>query len=281
MILIAAPSIVMSGSNACMRSLSYNDIMIVTNLVNKTLALLFPLFGFLLPLQTRWIVRDAPVDDSVWEYGRVSIYSFDLVLLLIAVIVLFLLSGSRIKSRMTMGRLAWTMGAAVFVVYELFVSLEPVLTGAALVRVLLIAVAGGYLFKQDSIVLPRTLSAFVVSMTPSAGFGAAQFFTQSSMISTKWLGLSWQEASTLGASVVEAQGGRWLRAHGTMPHPNALGGFSSVALVIFFMLMATRDSHNSLRLPLTLRGRVVMFAQNMFLAVTPLILLAGIVTAAS
>src|SRR3989338_4915956 len=240
MILIAAPSIIMSGSNACMRSLSYNDIcMIVTNLMNKTLALLFPLFGFLLPLQTRWIVRDAPVDDSVWEYGRVSIYSFDLVLLLIAVIVLFLLSGSRIKSRMTMGRLAWTMGAAVFVVYELFVSLEPVLTGAALVRVLLIAVAGAYLLKQDSIVLRRTLSAFVVSMALSAGFGAAQFFTQSSLVSTKWLGLSWQEASVAGASVVGAQGGRWLRAHGTMPHPNALGGFSSVALVIFFALIVT------------------------------------------
>src|SRR3989344_4952484 len=255
MILIAVPSIVVHGSNAFVRSLPYNDIMIVTNLVNKTLALLFPLFGFLLPLQTRWIVRDAPVGDSVWEYGRVSVYGFDLVLLLIAVIVLFLLSGSRIKSRMTMGRLAWTMGAAVFVVYELFVSLVPVLTGVVLVRVLLIAVAGAYLLKQDSIVLRRTLSAFVVSMTLSAGFGAAQFFTQSSMISTKWLGLSWQEASTLGASVVEAQGGRWLRAHGTMPHPNALGGVLSVALGIF--------------------------CRNIFIVIAPIILLAGIVTAAS
>ena len=271
-----------------MRSLPYNDIMIVTNLVNKTLALLFPLFGFLLPLQTRWIVRDAPVGDSVWEYGRVSVYGFDLVLLLIAVIVLFLLSGSRIKSRMTMGRLAWTMGAAVFVVYELFVSLEPGLTGVVLVRVLLIAVAGAYLLKQDSIVLRRTLSAFVVSMTLSAGFGAAQFFTQSSMISTKWLGLSWQEASTLGASVVEAQGGRWLRAHGTMPHPNALGGFSSVALVIFFALIVTSSIVGDAYVRPATRAAHVrplqdvwIFCRNIFIVIAPIILLAGIVTAAS
>jgi hypothetical protein len=64
--------------------------MTIQNSIRTRLTWLYPLFAFLLPLQTRWIVRDAPVGDSVWEYGRVSVYGFDVVLVLINLLILFI-----------------------------------------------------------------------------------------------------------------------------------------------------------------------------------------------
>lgn len=287
--------------------------------IEKFLPWLFPLFAFLLPLQTRWIARNTIVGDSVWEYGRVSVYGFDIVLIVINLFILFVIlapyrgtgqvkagiqkeqkkendfrlfsfSGSQAsRCGMTMRCLVLAAWAGAFIAYQLFISLDPVLTAVVLGRMVLIVLAGWYLMRLDPMVMRRTCAAFVVAMVLSAGFGTAQFFAQDSIVSGKWLGISWQEASVPGTSVVEAAGGRWLRAHGTMPHPNALGGFSAIALVLFFSPLVARSSHNSLPFTLILRqvqdrllrGRVVAFARNVFIACAPLVLLAGIVTTAS
>lgn len=204
-----------------------------------------------------------------------SVYGFDIVLGLIGLIVFIGLLLRKIRVENV--RRTWAVSGifTVLACYELFVSLDLVLTGVVSGRIALMVLAGWYLIRLDSIVLRRTLAAFVVSMVLSAGLGAAQFFTQDYLLSSKWLGMSPQDPSVLGVSVVEAEGGRWLRAHGTLPHPNALGGFSSIALILFFTLFATQA-----RLSVE-RNVFLGFCRNVFLAVAPLILLAGAVTAVS
>jgi hypothetical protein len=59
-----------------------------------------------------------------------------------------------------------------------------------------------------------------------------QFVRQSS-IGLQWLGEKWLDpAQGSGASVIEATGRRWLRAYGLTPHPNMLGGYLSLGLLI-------------------------------------------------
>ncbi|MEW6610213.1 MAG: O-antigen ligase family protein [Patescibacteria group bacterium] len=271
--------------------------------IEFTLRWLFPLFAFLLPLQTRWIVRDEVVGGSAWEYGRVSLYGFDIVLVVIAILILvqryrrvllevwYLRRGCRLsccgtrslrslkqssrRNAAPRGSHAFTLIAAIFVVYELAIALDPVLTGVVMLRIALIVIAGQYLFQQDMIMVRRTYAAFVVAMVISSGFGAAQFIMQDDLVSSKWLGVAPQEASTLGVSVVEAAGGRWLRAHGTMPHPNSLGGFAALALAFFLALrttsMGVREQSNPF----------LEWCRSIFLNIAPIILIAGVIMSVS
>ena len=66
-----------------------------------------------------------------------------------------------------------------------------------------------------------------------AGIGFVQFARQSTAFLAP-LGLQWPGALTpevRGVSVVQlADGARWLRAYGTLPHPNMLGGLALVLL---------------------------------------------------
>ncbi|NMB48140.1 hypothetical protein GYA13_01685 [Candidatus Kuenenbacteria bacterium] len=47
------------------------------------------MFIFLLPWQTRWIFRDYQIDGQVFEYGRLSLYGFDIILIVIMAILLY------------------------------------------------------------------------------------------------------------------------------------------------------------------------------------------------
>ena len=79
--------------------------------------------------------------------------------------------------------------------------------------------------------------AFVAGVTLSAVLGIYQFLTQTAFAS-KWLGLAYHSAATLGASVVETVDGRWLRAYGSFPHPNVLAGFIITAIIFCIWLFA-------------------------------------------
>ncbi len=60
------------------------EMKLIDNLKNNKLEYLFYLFVFLLPWQTRWIIK-----DSYFEYGRISLYGFDIILIILLVFLLF------------------------------------------------------------------------------------------------------------------------------------------------------------------------------------------------
>ncbi len=70
---------------------------------------------------------------------------------------------------------------------------------------------------------------FIGAVFESA-LGIWQFLSQSTFIST-WLGMSGHEVWQAGTSVLKNDTGRWLRAYGTFPHPNMLGGYLGAILV--------------------------------------------------
>ena len=66
--------------------------------------------------------------------------------------------------------------------------------------------------------------------------GSYQFLLQDSF-ATKYLGLARHYAGTPGDAVIETINGRWLRAYGGLDHPNILGGFLVIVLLLFIDLL--------------------------------------------
>jgi O-antigen ligase len=90
----------------------------------------------------------------------------------------------------------------------------------------------------------RLLSILVISACVQALWGLTQFLTQSSF-AFKWLGLASHPSDALGTSVIEVSGvnsERWLRAYGSLPHPNLLGAFLAVAIIISLAMIARQPS---------------------------------------
>ena len=64
--------------------------------MSKIKIYLIYLFVFLLPWQTRWIIFDAKVKGGVFEYGRMCLYGFDVVFL---ILVFWVILGWLLKIR--------------------------------------------------------------------------------------------------------------------------------------------------------------------------------------
>ncbi len=110
-------------------------------------------------------------------------------------------------------------------------------------------VFGVFLLIQDQPALWRSIAiGFCAALALEALIGFWQFSAQSTTFLNP-LNLSWPgalDANTRGASVVQLpDGARWLRAYGTLPHPNVLGGFALMFLAgpgALFLLSAKRQA---------------------------------------
>jgi hypothetical protein len=95
---------------------------------------------------------------------------------------------------------------------------------------------------------PRALVWFAAgacaALLVQATVGALEFITQSTALAAP-LGLDWPGKllpAMRGASVVQlADGARWLRAYGTLPHPNLLAGFALALLAAPLALYLRRS----------------------------------------
>lgn len=192
---------------------------------------LLVLWVALLPLQTRFILHQGFLAGGKWEYGTLSIYLTD-VLLLAAFIFLVL---SRPKGFWKLPRAV--PGIVPVVVIGIagasFVSLlQASDVGVALAlwtRMLAGMLAWWFILRS-----PVRLSWIAVGVIASAAIEAVvallQFMNQRVAESTLF-GIAEQFPSTPGVSVVESVLGRFLRAYGTLPHPNMLAGWLVLALV--------------------------------------------------
>ncbi|EKD76657.1 MAG: hypothetical protein ACD_43C00030G0007 [uncultured bacterium] len=68
-----------------------------------------------------------------------------------------------------------------------------------------------------------------------------QWCTQN-VTATKWLGIAEQLAWESGPAVVVTAAGRWLRAYGTMPHPNSAAGWMLLALFAALWLWSLKPA---------------------------------------
>jgi len=237
---------------------------------------LFYLLIFSLPWQTRWIIRDPYLGGEVWEYGRISLYGWDILLVILVVINLPLLwqtiknvktqsadwrtkfkvdchceesrqAGRRGNLMAQFTRLLRFTRNDFFIIFLLLLllSLTSILwSGDRLLAMVwsLRLLEGGLLWLLFLAIKPKLKYIFVSLVAAGviqALWGIWQFLSQSTF-ANKWLGVAIHPLTQGGTSVVLTEAGRWLRAYAGQVHPNVLGGLLIVTCLVTVWLYFNR-----------------------------------------
>ncbi len=189
---------------------------------------------FLLPWQTRYILAMPTVGGAAWQYGVISVYATE-VLILLAVSLLG-------WERVMQGIAAWKWPLAAVVLSIVFAQMPWL--GA----VYAFHAACAALLVRGAIVsglsTSRAVTAFAAGLVPAVVLGWWQTVVGSNP-AVSWLGLAARDASQAGVAVVETAAGRLMRAYGPLPHPNIFGGFAAVALLAATRLASSPQTPSS------------------------------------
>jgi len=197
---------------------------------------------FLLPWQTRYIFEEKLLQGEVWEYGKLSVYAVELL-----VLVCFFI-GQRLQVLEMHKKPLKRIGIILFAIgiLSLF-SLNQDLSFNYWTH-LMIAGLLFVLLLDQRVKTIFALSAFVGGLILPSILGFFQFFSGIAPESS-WLGLALHSASQLGPAVIETGSERFLRAYGTFSHPNVFGGYLAVGLVVlnylFFRFRSLKNIHFS------------------------------------
>jgi O-antigen ligase len=211
---------------------------------------------FLLPWQARWIARPGMLYGTPLEWLTLSIFATEIIVALIVLLGVFDRGWrERIRERIPRSALA-VLG--LLLLWALASTLWAHDADLAIQKISMLALLAAAFLVFAGHERPRSLAtAFIASIALQAALGSSQTIAGFSPAST-WLGVAFHDA--VGASsVVESAAGRLLRSYGTLPHPNVLGGYLAVAIILgaaAYLKAATR------------RGRIAIFAALalMFLA---------------
>ncbi len=189
---------------------------------------------FLLPWQIRYFIKIATLNDTYWEAGTFSLYISEVVLVVVALLKFFawLLREKRDKASVSsnfISSLPYAVaGFVLFVAASAFWSISPSLSAYYAVKI----VAAWLMFViiiNSSVSLSQIMTVLVAAGIIQGYMAIVQFNAQI-VNANKWLGIAGQDARNLGVAVVDTGLRRWLRAYGSLPHPNILGGFLVIAL---------------------------------------------------
>ena len=197
------------------------------------------LIVFLLPLQTRWMFKLGELNGGYYEYATMSIYFTDILLLLILLIFItrrFFQQELRIKNyELRITNFWWLIaGLELFIFISIFFASDKWLALYGYGRFLL-GIGLFFLITQIKYDKVKLYWVVIFSGIIQSILAMHQFVAQQ-VYSSKWLGMATQYSSDLGVSVVDNGFRRWLRAYGSLPHPNILGGFLVVCLLINIIL---------------------------------------------
>jgi hypothetical protein len=190
--------------------------------INKFLLFLLILA---LPWQSRWIFSETLINSQVWEYGRFSLYASMIILLVLFVCTLWP-SISKFKLKAIYSpKMFWVLASILYFILVSFFSALPSLSFYLLSYFLIAAIFIWLLSQQETKLVYFSLfvSAFI-----QASLAVWQVVMQK-IPAYKFLGIAEHLPETLGASVVEYDLNRILRAYGALTHPNVLGGFLALA----------------------------------------------------
>ena len=198
------------------------------------------LFVFLVPWQARLILSEGQINGGYWEYGTKSLYATEIILFV--VLVAFVIPGAIyihktkpvFKKRRVFGHIGALIALIIWAFLSIFWSIDSSIAFERLI-VLVEAIVVFLIISSGIISFKKLFWAIILSGLIQALFAITQFFLQW-IPESSLIGMSSQYAQDLGVSVVETELRRWLRAYGSFPHPNILGSW----LVLSLMLVIDR-----------------------------------------
>lgn len=230
------------------------------------------LFTYLIafaPSGNRYIFRMGEILGQKVEPGTVSIFAMQGVAL--AFVVLAMWQAGRHAIVDTMLRLPVTIFAAAVAILSVLSALQVPDRLAGFVASFSVVI-GAMTFIAIILFRPNpreVLTGFVGGAIFQTGIGGWQFFTQEAFAS-KWLGMAAHTADQLGTYVIETDSGRWLRAYGSLSHPNVYGLYLGLGLLMCVGLAAYRGHGKHARfyafMPIIAAGLLLSFSRSALLA---------------
>jgi hypothetical protein len=200
--------------------------------MKKILSTLLPLYIFLLPWQARYIF--AEYSNVTPYFGGLGLYVTDLLFVLLLLVWTYWMWTERKRFPKLAETRDWRLGLLMlFLLFSLLSVFWSPLSNLAFyswLRILQALFLGAIIFTTP-IKIRKLYLAILAAGVIQAFVGIGQFFLQEIPANT-YLGMAEQQPHELGVSVVQYLDQRWLRAHGTFPHPNILGAFLSVSALI-------------------------------------------------
>jgi len=209
----------------------------------------FLAFLFLLPFQTAYLLREPSVGGEKWQYGTIGVYGTDICLFLLIFLVAFVWK-KNIDLRFMIfewGIFQWFLflkskiinqkSETLLVMFLLWTGLSVIWAGdkwLAFSSFITFLLAVGFFFLARSMLVQNIKKVVFVLLCAGviqSGIGIGQFLYQKS-IDSSILGMNSHTAYEAGSSVLKIDSGRFLRAYGTFSHPNILGGFLGVILLL-------------------------------------------------
>lgn len=244
--------------------------------LSQVIEYLFYLFIFLLPLQTRWIWHRGFINGGAWEYGTFSIYGTEILLW----VILILYFVHQIRSYQ-LPVISYKFNIKTIIIISLFGLLFESILSIFWAPSKYIAFNSSFLLIQAMALwifivrfhfdLNKAAWAFTSSGAVQSLLAFWQFSTQN-VFASKWLGVAAQNPFMIaGESVIETGLRRFLRAYGTFPHPNILGGFLVVA-ILFSIYLFFHSHKRSLQVfglilsIINIMGLMLTFSRSAYLA---------------
>ncbi|MEI6511405.1 MAG: O-antigen ligase family protein [Candidatus Uhrbacteria bacterium] len=211
-----------------------------------------------LPFQTRWIFNDLTIAGQPWEYGRMSLYAVEAMIMAASALRGTIQLDARLDAflRPTILFLGALMIGASFS-QNITLAFSAILHASA-------AAALFALLLDERTDPARAASAFVLGLLVPSLLAWYQALTGLSPASTV-LGLASHDAATLGASVVETATTRVLRGYGSLPHPNIFGGYLAIGTIVSAWLVA-KGRRAGYVLPVLAATLVVTFSRSAWIA---------------
>ena len=200
---------------------------------------LLVLIGFLLPWQTRFLIRTPMVQNVAWDFGVVSIFVSQALIALYLCFELWrnrkVVIGFAAEIKKSLRKKIGFSLIGLFFVEQFIFSLDRLLTLQWIVGVLLLIGLGAVLHYKKDARIPF-VAAFIISIVLQALLASMQLFVSGTFASTI-LGMSEHKAAESGTAVIEYASQRFMRAYGGQSHPNIFGGLTLVGLVLFNWLL--------------------------------------------
>ncbi len=205
------------------------------------------LWIFLLPWQARWLAVPRFVNNEFWEYGSISMYATEVLAILIILLffvfvtlqkkwshILHSFQSVLLDKKITTKKISLLL--LLWLVISNLWSVDSLVSWTRLAHIILVVSIIG-IMNYFSISVRRVLVVLLGAGIIQGWLAIDQFLGQK-VIGSAWLGMSTQLPDVFGVSVIQYEVQRWLRAYGSLPHPNILGSVLVVvllALVYFFI----------------------------------------------
>ena len=222
---------------------------------------LFYLFVFLLPWQTVFLLREVFIGGEKWEYGTIGVYGIDFFILLFLIlssvnylrnsnfqfpifnfqsifnvlISKFRNSDLTQNSKLKIGNYNYVLRLTSYVLVAWsFLSIiwsSDKLLAFYFSFKLFLAIGLFWAVRRMNFSWRKLICVLMLAGALQGALATGQFLAQKDFSSTL-LGTSQHVVSAGGTSVIETPSGRWLRAYGAFPHPNVLGGYLAIVLLL-------------------------------------------------